>query len=164
LSLFFYRYQLIPKDTIQKLVEEALTETQFVVDLWVDAANKIYVEVDDVQVPISITDCIQVSRGVEHNLDREVEDFALEVTSPGLSKPFKVFQQYVKNIGRDVTVTLITGTSHKGTLIKADEEEITLEWRHKQRIEGRKAKEWVTTQKTVALAEVKETFVEIVFK
>ena len=47
---------------------------------------------------------------------------------------------------------------------KGIEEEITLEWRHKQRIEGRKAKEWVTTQKTIALAEVKETFVEIVFK
>ncbi len=89
---------MITKEKILSLVDEVLTESQFIVELEIDAANRIYIEVDDKSAPISITDCINVSRGVEHNLDREIEDFSLEVTSPGLDRPFKVFKQYLKNI------------------------------------------------------------------
>ena len=130
-----------------------LTENQFIVALEIDAANKIYIEVDDKSAPISITDCIKVSRGVEHNLDREEEDFALEVTSPGLDRPFKVFEQYVKNIGRPVKVKDNEATP----------EAIALEYKEKRRIEGRKAKEWVTEKISVQMEDILETYIEIVF-
>ena len=154
---------MITKEKILSLVEEVLTENQFIVSLDIDAANKIYIEVDDKSAPISITDCIKVSRGVEHNLDRDEEDFALEVTSPGLDRPFKVFEQYVKNIGRPVKVKDNKGRIHKGTLTEASPEAIALEHKEKRRIEGRKAKEWVTEKISIQMEDILETYIEIVF-
>jgi len=73
------------------------------VDLKISGANKISVLVDAIG-GLPITDCMKVSRGIEQNLDRESEDFALDVSSPGLDKPLKVFRQYEKNINRSVKV------------------------------------------------------------
>jgi ribosome maturation factor RimP len=154
---------VITKEKILSLVDEVLTESQFIVELNIDAANKIYIEVDDKSAPISITDCIKVSRGVEHNLDREIEDFSLEVTSPGLDRPFKVFEQYLKNIGRPVKVKDTEGRIHKGTLVEASEEGIAIEYKEKRRIEGRKAKEWITEKIIIPMSDIKETYIEIVF-
>jgi len=144
-------------------VDEALTADQFVVELRVSGTNQIYIEVDDRSKPISITDCIKVSRQVEHNLDREEEDFSLEVTSPGLDRPFRVLDQYVKNIGKDVKVKRVDGRVIKGSLIQATEDEITIETREKRRIEGRKAKEWITEQHPISMKDIKETYIELVF-
>lgn len=155
--------KVIAKEQIEALVAEVLTDSQFVVDMTIDASNRIYIEVDDRNAPISISDCIKVSRGVEHNLDREEEDFSLEVTSPGLDRPFKVFDQYLKNIGRPVKVKDTSGKVHKGTLTQATPDELTLEYKEKRRIEGRKAKEWVTETISLPMEDVKETFIEIVF-
>lgn len=154
---------MITKENILSLVDEVLTEDQFIVELEIDAANRIYIEVDDKSSPISISDCIKVSRGVEHNLDRDEEDFSLEVTSPGLDRPFKVFEQYLKNVGRPVKVKDTEGRVHKGTLIEATPEIIALEFKEKRRIEGRKAKEWVTEKISIPMEDVKETKIEIVF-
>lgn len=145
------------------LVDEVLTEDQFIVELEIDAANRIYIEVDDKSAPISISDCIKVSRGVEHNLDRDEEDFSLEVTSPGLDRPFKVFEQYLKNVGRPVEVKDTGGRVHKGTLTEVTPETIALEFKEKRRIEGRKAKEWVTHKISIEMKDIKETRIEIVF-
>lgn len=154
---------MITKEKILSLVDEVLTEDQFIVELEIDAANRIYIEVDDKTAPISISDCIKVSRGVEHNLDREEEDFSLEVTSPGLDRPFKVFDQYLKNVGRPVMVKDAEGRVHKGTLTEANPEVIALEFKEKRRIEGRKAKEWVTEKISIPMEDIKETRIEIVF-
>lgn len=155
---------MITKEKILSLVDEVLTKDQFIVALEIDAANKIYIEVDDKSAAISITDCIKVSRGVEHNLDRDEEDFALEVTSPGLHRPFKVFEQYVKNIGRLIKVQHTDGRIHKGTLTEVTEEAISLEYKEKRKIKGRsKAKEWVTEKISIRMEDIKETYIEIVF-
>lgn len=154
---------MIGEQKIRSLVDEALTSDQFVVELRVGIANQIYIEVDDRTKPISITDCIKVSRQVEHNLDREVEDFSLEVTSPGLDRPFRVLDQYIKNIGKDVKIKYTDGKSIKGKLIKASEEQVLIETKEKRRIEGRKAKEWITEQTPISMDEIKETFIELVF-
>jgi ribosome maturation factor RimP len=96
-------------------------------------------------------------------LDRETEDFSLEVTSPGLEKPFRVFKQYIKNIGRPVIVRRIEGEKLEGTLLVAEENHIIIETKEKKRIEGRKAKEWVIEQVNIPMSEIKETLVKIVF-
>ncbi len=160
---FLLRNRLITKEKILSLVDEVLTEDQFIVELEIDAANRIYIEVDDKSAPISIADCIKVSRGVEHNLDREEEDFSLEVTSPGLDRPFKVFEQYLKNIGRPVKVKDVKGRVHKGILTEAAGDGIAIEFKEKRRIEGRKAKEWITEKISIPMEDIKETYIEIVF-
>ena len=145
------------------MIDEVLTPEQFIVDLKVQLGNKIYIELDNVKQATSITDCIKMSRQVEHNLDREAEDFSLEVTSPGLDKPFRVFKQYVKNLGRTVIVKRTEGEKLEGILVKAEEDHIIVETKEKKRIEGRKAKEWVTEQVNVPMSEIKETLIKIVF-
>jgi ribosome maturation factor RimP len=165
MSLFFcfILNALITEKKIQDLIDEVLAPEQFIVVLDIQLGNKIYIELDNVEKATSITDCIKMSRQVEHNLDRETEDFSLEVTSPGLDKPFRVFKQYVKNIGRPVIVKRIEGEKLEGTLLIAEEDHIIIETKEKKRIEGRKAKEWVIEEVNIPMSEIKETLVKIVF-
>jgi ribosome maturation factor RimP len=154
---------VIDVKTIEAMVAESISEEQFIVELRVDTANKIYIELDDRNGPVSIKDCMALSRAIEGQLDREVEDFALEVTSPGLDRPFRVFDQYRKNIGRQVKVKDVDGKVIKGLLKSADEKHITIETREKKRIEGRKAKQWITEETMIPMDQVLETYVELVF-
>jgi ribosome maturation factor RimP len=109
---------------------------------------------------------MKVSRAVEHNLDREEADFALNVSSPGLDRPFMVVRQYENNVGRNLKVTF-NDESRKGLegmLIQADEEGIVLETSEKVRIEGKKKKELVVTEHPVPYTEIKAAKVVISFK
>jgi ribosome maturation factor RimP len=118
---------MISLSTIKSLIEDRIEGTScFVVDIKVDTSNNIVVELDN-DKGISIDDCISVSRAIEHNLDREAEDFSLQVTSPGADKPLKVWRQYVKNLGRSVEVTLLDGKVETGKMIAVTDEGITLE-------------------------------------
>jgi len=118
---------MISLSTIKSLIEDRIEGTScFVVDIKVDTSNNIVVELDN-DKGISIDDCISVSRAIEHNLDREAEDFSLQVTSPGADKPLKVWRQYVKNLGRSVEVTLHDGKVETGKMIAVTDDGITLE-------------------------------------
>lgn len=87
----------------------------FLVDIRVDKTNRIQVEVDR-GTGLGIDDCVRISRQLESRLDRDKEDFALEVSSPGLDSPFKVPEQYRKNVGKEVRVALNDGTTREGEL------------------------------------------------
>jgi len=142
-----------------------MEETElFLVDLRIAPDNGIFVEIDDRVGSVSISDCMKVSRAVEHNLDREETDFKLDVTSPGLDKAFKVHEQYVKNVGRNVNVKLINGKPIEGLLKAVDEEKITVMTREKRRIEGRKSKEWVEEDHLLTFENIRETKIVISFK
>ena len=135
----------------------------YVVDLVVHPGNKIVVELDGDE-GASIEACMKISRYLEHDvLDREVEDFELQVTTPGLDKPFKVHRQYVNNVGRNVKVRREEGKL-EGLLKAVDEEKIVVETREKVRVEGRKKKEWVVTEHVIPFADIIETKVVISFK
>ena len=102
---------------VRYLVEEALAEneTLFLIDLSISVNNKINVVIDgDEGVPLS--ECIRISRNVEHNLDREAEDFSLEVSTPDISKPIKLKRQYIKNIQRILKATTIADEEIEGIL------------------------------------------------
>ena len=88
---------MINRDLIIQLTEEKLKKDQFIVEVTVGQANRISVLLDS-ETGITIDDCIQVSRHIESNLDREAEDFELQVSSAGLGQPFKVHRQYIKNL------------------------------------------------------------------
>jgi ribosome maturation factor RimP len=67
-----------------------------------------------------------LSKFIESQLDREIEDFELNVSSSGLDQPYKLSRQYIKNIGREVAVLQKDNTKIEGTLLAADENGFTL--------------------------------------
>jgi ribosome maturation factor RimP len=112
---------MIEREKIEYIIKD-LTEKRgiFIVSVQVSASNKITLLVDSMK-GIQIQDCAQISRAIESGLEEEQVDFELEVSSPGLDEPFKVKQQYLKNIGREVMVLFKDGKSFKGKLLEADE-------------------------------------------
>jgi ribosome maturation factor RimP len=71
---------------------------------------------------VTIKECVKISRQIEFNLDREVEDFELQVSSAGLDQPFRVLKQYIKYIGKEVIIVSTDGVKYTGMLVSADKE------------------------------------------
>ena len=155
---------MIAVKEIEDLISQAIEDTAiFLISCEIKPGNVISVLIDN-ENDTSIVDCMKVSRGIEHNLDREIEDFSLSVSSPGLTEPFLVKKQYVKNIGRRVTVKPKEGNKVEGLLEEVTEEGIRLTDKVKERIEGRKSKHWVDKEYLFSFEEIKETKVVISFK
>ncbi len=151
------------KETVKRLVTEALSENEslFLVSLQFLQGNKIQLVVDgDTGVPLN--EIIRISRHVEHNLDREEEDFALEVSSPDIAEPIQLARQYKKNIGRILEVKTAEET-FEGTLQEVSETAITLYWKAREPKPVGKGK--VTVEKTanIALTDIIEAKVKIIF-
>lgn len=132
---------MITKESIHQIIAGKLeSDDVYIVELLVSADNRISVTIDHYDgIPISY--CIEISRLIESSLDREVEDFDLEVASAGIGQPFKVYKQYIKNINRDIEVVLPDGKKLKGRLLSADEKCFTMACEEKVKIEGKKKKE-----------------------
>ena len=117
---------MITTEHISKLVNEALgSETLFLVEVSVDRYNKIKVVLDSDET-VSIADCISVNRSIEQNLDRDDEDFSLEVTSAGLGQPLKLIRQYNKHIGKELEITSCDGIKFLGELKNVNDEFLEL--------------------------------------
>jgi len=158
---------MISKKTVLKLIDERIEELAnglFVVDLTISATNVIHVEIDKHEGNVSVSDCMSVSRNVEHNLDREEEDFELHVSSAGLDKPFRVPAQFAKNIGREVKVVMLDGTKKTGELKSANTKELVLEITRNEKPEGKKKKELIVEQQVLPMDQIKETKIVISFK
>lgn len=154
---------MVEESKVKDLVEEALAlnESLFLVDINISANNKIKVTVDgDEGIPLS--ECIRISRNVEHNLDREAEDFSLEVTSPDISHPLTMKRQYKKNINRILKVKTVDDEL-EGTLAKVNENSIELTWKTREPKPVGKGKVTVTKTATVDFKDIKEAKVKIVF-
>lgn len=107
---------MIDKNKIEKLVNEFIKGTDiFLVAVKVSSSNRITVLADTMK-GITIDECADMSRHIEKNLDRSVEDFELLVSSPGLDMPFSVIEQYRKNEGKKVEVVDTEGTRFTGIL------------------------------------------------
>ena len=158
---------MISKSKVLELIDERIAELGnglFVVELTISSNNVIQVELDKHEGNVSINDCMSVSRNVEHNLDREAEDFELQVSSAGLDKPFRVLAQYTKNIGRTVKVVLQNGNKIEGELKAANEKEIVVENSRTEKIEGKKKKELIVEQHVLPMEQIKDTKIVISFK
>ncbi|WP_091896035.1 ribosome assembly cofactor RimP [Polaribacter sp. KT25b] len=148
---------------IKDLVDEALAlnESLYLVDLIISTNNKIQIIIDgDNGVPLS--ECIRISKSVDSNLDREVEDFSLEVSTPDIAHPLKLNRQYIKNINRILKVKTAE-EEIEGTLLEADDDKIVLAWKAREPKLVGKGK--VTVQKTATLEykDIKEARVKILF-
>ncbi|HCY43593.1 MAG TPA: ribosome assembly cofactor RimP [Prolixibacteraceae bacterium] len=146
---------MIDKAKIAELVNEKLTDDQFLVDVTISAGNVIHIMVDS-DNGISINQIVEISKHVDGNLDREVEDFELSVFSAGLTEPFKLVRQYKKNEGKEIEVLLLNGQKLSGLLIGVDEQAIDLEVTTKEKPEGSKKKELVTKVHHLEYSEIKE--------
>ncbi|MGJ8745528.1 ribosome assembly cofactor RimP [Polaribacter sp.] len=151
------------QNKVKDLIDEALAlnESLYLVDLDISTNNKIQITVDgDNGVPLS--ECIRISRNVENSLDREEEDFSLEVSTPDISHPLKLKRQYIKNINRILKVKTAE-QEFEGTLIAANDVDIVLQWKAREPKPIGKGK--VTVEKTVTLnfKDIKEAKVKIVF-
>lgn len=122
----FYFLTLIRKEDIEVLSKRFLSETQFVVDIIISVSNDIAIYVDDMN-GITIDECRRISQAIEECLDREKEDFSLEVSSPGLTNPFRVKEQYLKNIGKLVEIVYVDGEKIIATLKAVSDNTITVE-------------------------------------
>jgi ribosome maturation factor RimP len=151
---------MISETKVRELVEEKIKGTElFIVEVKVNGGNRINIAIDR-PTKLNVGDCADVSRYVESNLNREVEDFELTVSSPGLDLPLRVLKQYEKYTGKNVRVVLKDGRLLRGNMTAANEDGITLELFR----EKKKNKEQ-TINETVNLKypEIKETKIEITF-
>jgi len=154
---------MITADIVKGCIEEELRSYDlFLIELTVGSANKIRVVVDSPK-GITVDDCARLSRIIEDKLDRDEEDYDLEVTSPGLNRPLVLPFQYLKNIGRQIEVVTLSDQRIKGTLIHADEEKIEVETETKRKIEGKKKKEIIVRRFPLKLSEIRSAKVLITF-
>ncbi|HON18889.1 MAG TPA: ribosome assembly cofactor RimP [Salinivirgaceae bacterium] len=108
---------MITQEQVKQIVENALEgTTAFIVDVVVKPGNAIMIILDD-DAGINIDFCVTISRKIEENLDRDVEDYSLEVSSAGIGNPFKVPRQYQKAIGKNIEIVLKDGQKFIGTLM-----------------------------------------------
>ncbi|MFT5628115.1 MAG: ribosome maturation factor RimP [Glaciecola sp.] len=121
------------RDTVNNLLDEALEEREdlFLISLDVlsDNAIKIIIDGDN---GVIVEDCIFVSRAIENNLDREEQDFSLEVLSAGATEPLVSIRQYMKNIGRTLSVKTKENETIEGELTQVNEANILLEWKTRE--------------------------------
>ena len=117
---------MISEQLIKDLTTQHLEGTdRFAVSVAVRSDNRIRVFIDS-DTHVLIEHCIELSKFIESQLDRETEDFELNVSSSGLDQPYKLSRQYIKNIGREVAVLKKDNNKIEGTLIAADEEGFTI--------------------------------------
>ena len=147
---------MIDKQTVQGLVEKWLNDKDyFLTDLTISDDDRIVVEIDHKE-GVWIDDCVELSKFIEANLDRDVEDYELEVGSAGIGQPFKVRQQYVNNIGNEVEILLSDGSKLKGVLKDADDDGFTAGVKKKVKREGAKRPKMVDEDLRLAYGEAKE--------
>ena len=149
------------KETVESLLSNALEERKdlFLIDLSISEDNSIKVVIDGDQ-GVSVEDCVFISRAIEHNLDREQEDFSLEVTSAGATSPLINNRQYKKNIGRTLKLVANSQTI-EGVLTKALSDSIVIEWEAREPKLVGKGKVTVKKQATIAYTDIKEAKVMI---
>ena len=129
---------MIDKNKVKTLVEEWLADKDyFLVDVQIGADNKIVVEIDHAD-GVWIEDCVELSKYIEDRLSRDEEDYELEVGSAGLGQPFKVPQQYVNFVGKEVEVLDAGGKKVRGILKAVDGNDFVVTTQEKVKVEGKK--------------------------
>ena len=155
---------MIDKNVVTRIVEEWLEDKDyFLVDVTVSPDDKIVVEIDHAD-GVWIDDCVDLSRFIESRLSREEEDYELEVGSAGIGQPFKVRQQYVIHIGKEVEVMTKDGKKWTGVLTEVGDNGFSIETKVKVKPEGAKRPQWVEQQITFTYEEIKYTKYLISFK
>ena len=155
---------MIEKKTVCQIVDEWLAgKDYFLVEVTISPDDKILVEIDHKE-GVWIEDRVELSRYIESKLNREDEDYELEVGSAGIGQPFKVLQQYINHIGKEVEVLTKDGRKLSGVLKEADEQHFVVTIQKKVKEEGAKRPKLVDEDLTFTYEEIKYTKYLISFK
>ncbi|WP_300726418.1 ribosome assembly cofactor RimP [uncultured Bacteroides sp.] len=155
---------MIDKNVVTRIVDEWLEgKDYFLVDVTVSPDDKIVVEIDHAE-GVWIDDCVELSRYIESKLNREEEDYELEVGSAGIGQPFKVLQQYMIHVGKNVEVLDKSGKKWIGVLVDANNENFTVTVETKIKPEGAKRPKLVEQNVTFTYDEIKYTKYLISFR
>ncbi|MDC3350936.1 ribosome assembly cofactor RimP [Flavobacteriaceae bacterium] len=152
------------RDKVKELLEECLEQRPdlFLIDFEILEINKIRIVIDG-DKGVLVEDCMFVSRGIEHNLDREEYDFSLEVSSSGATTPLTHSRQYQKHIGRTLEVRTLENKKFEAVLKSASESDILLEWKAREPKPIGKGKVTVQKKATLLYDEIGEAKVKILF-
>ncbi|WP_299364935.1 ribosome assembly cofactor RimP [Winogradskyella sp.] len=152
------------KETVKELLDNALNERKdlFLIDFEILSDNTIRVVLDG-DNGVLVEDCMFVSRAIEHSLDRDEQDFSLEVTSSGATSPLLFPRQYSKHIGRNLEVKTREGDKLEGQLAEANEDEIVLKWKAREPKPIGKGKVTVAKEARIAFKDIEEAKVRIKF-
>lgn len=152
------------KNKIERLLEDFLEnrEDLFLIDLKISANDDVTIILDGDE-GVTLQDCLDASRAVEFNMDREAHDFSLQVMSAGLSEPLSIPRQFKKNIGRSLDILLQNDTRIEGELTKVEEDSITLLLRYRKPKEVGKGKIDVEEEKIIHFQDIKKALVTIKF-
>lgn len=150
-------------EQVALLLQRALEERKslFLIDLSISENNQIRVVIDG-DNGVKVQDCIEISRAIEHNLDRDQQDFSLEVLSAGVSEPLKSIRQYKKNLGRKLKVKSGDETM-EGTLTDVSDDTLTLEWKTREPKPVGKGKVTVRKEAVIPYDDITEAKVMITF-
>ena len=155
---------MIDKNVVKKVVDEWLQDQEyFLVDIEISPDNRIVVEIDHAD-GVWIEDCVALSRYIEERLSRDDEDYELEVGSAGLGQPFKVPQQYINFVGKEVEVLDADGIKVKGILKAVDGNDFTVGVEEKVKVEGKKRPVKMEVDHVYQMDKVKYTKYIISFK
>jgi len=151
------------RQEVESLLNDALNEDEnlFLIDFSISTDNKINVVLDGDR-GVTVQDCMKISRAIEHNLDRDEQDFSLEVASAGAASPMVLPRQYKKNIGRKLEVKTDEET-FEGNLTGASDSTIVLEWKAREPKPIGKGKHTVQKKKEIDFSEIKEAKVILKF-
>ena len=148
---------MIDRQALIDVISANLGDDLFLIDVTVSRDNAIVVEIDAYERSVTIDDCVALTRAVEAQFDRDVEDYELEVGSAGLTSPFRVKAQYDKNVGNPVEVLTNDGRKLKGTLKSASNENFTITIEKKVKPEGAKRPVLMEEDITFNYSEIKYT-------
>ncbi|MCK8481069.1 ribosome assembly cofactor RimP [Psychroserpens algicola] len=152
------------RDTVKNLLDEGLKQREdlFLIDFDVLSDNSIKIIIDG-DNGVLVEDCMFISRAIEHNLDREEQDFSLEVLSAGATTPLTNKRQYLKNVGRTLSVKTTDNQTLEGKLTQADEDKILLEWKTREPKPVGKGKVTVKKQAEITYDTISQAQVVIKF-
>lgn len=155
---------MIKKEVVNQIVNNWLEGKEyFLVDINIDAQDKITVEIDHAE-GVWIDDCVELSRFIENHLSRDEEDYELEVGSAGIGQPFKVLKQYEVHCGKQVETMTLNNTKMSGILKEVGTESFILSVEKKVKLEGCKRPKWITEDVCLKYEDVKYTKYVISFK
>jgi ribosome maturation factor RimP len=155
---------MIERNAVKTVVEEWLSGNDyFLVDVTFTPDDRIVVEIDHAD-GVWIEDCAELSRFMQERLGDELGDYELEVGSAGIGQPFKVEQQYLNHIGKDVEVLDAEGKKVQGVLKQVDGRNFVVTVKEKQKLEGKKRPQLVDVDKTFNMDNIKYTKYLLSFK
>ena len=154
---------MITKEDIQLIIEKNITPEQFIVEINVTSNNAIFIAIDGFN-GITINDCINLSRIIESSFDREIDDFELEVSSAGLSEPFRVIQQYKKNTNQQLDILLKDGSKFSARLISVADNGIQVSVTKTTKSKETKKKETNTAEEFIEFENIKHSKLILSFK